>query len=226
LLQQTTSMKKYFVAAFLFCTLHSLAQNKNQKIYTDRYKLSLPSEWMKKRKLLLAITEILPATLTELSDKKICTDCNTNYTVTLLIDSAIIETMVFKEDASLPPGSMLQSHQCLTTYRFSSALRLSDTLGKTVDVLIIQPKKEFTVTRRYNLPTMAIPAASNAPSSTLNPSYTAAGGEKVKNVNAITSKEYADKNPNLFNPTLNELMNETENGIYSLLKIVRKLAVK
>lgn len=143
------SLKKisgFFLAILL--TLSLTAQKKaSVHNYPDRYRLDIPKEW-KKPRLILAITEMLPATIDELKNRDFCTECKTPYCVHLTIDSISIEN----SQTSAPIESGLHSSSTFSfTYHFYAALTVFDSLERTVARLrLVSTEESFDYTKQYS----------------------------------------------------------------------------
>jgi hypothetical protein len=140
-------MKKHISLTILLCivTLLVFAQPDTAlRYFSDRYKLDIPEEW-KKKKMIDAITEILPQTFSEYIDeeKQFCIDCKAGLTVMLVIDKP-----VFDEKKN--------------TYQFRASLALFDTTGKgLIELMLVDTNEVFQSRVKISYPLLPPSAYNN-----------------------------------------------------------------
>jgi hypothetical protein len=106
----------------LFTGIVSFSQDLKLSYHPDSYRINLPPGLMKKP-VINAISEIVPKTVTELSNRQFCTDGKADYYMLLAIDS-------FRNDQYY--------------YHFDAVLRVFDSTGThVVDIRLVSLDETF-----------------------------------------------------------------------------------
>jgi hypothetical protein len=145
-------MKKHMVAVAIFAGLlmgvTTMAQNKADDKYANRYKLDIPKDWIKKPRLMRAITNILPLTLTQLKELDFCTEGKAAYTVKIFIGRIRVQN----DNITTPiqqSGRITYTHTF--NYSYYSGLMLYDSTGKELIMLrLTDPKETYQYRREYS----------------------------------------------------------------------------
>lgn len=117
------------VALFFF--LPGFTQSHNSQIKdSERYRLDLPKEW-NRRKLIIAITDILPKTIDKLKNRDFCTKGKAAFYVRIIIDSLSVYDI-----KSIP------SNTFSFNYSFHAALLVTDSLENPVSMLRLVARDE------------------------------------------------------------------------------------
>jgi len=137
------------IIAALFPDHLSAQKDKYIPQHSDRYKLDLPVDWIKKTRLVRVVTDILPKTITELADRDFCTECKAGYTVSLYIDSI----RVYNEHTSAPIQIGRASRYTFSfNYSFYAALLLRDSTGRPLSMLRLNDSQELLhYSKNYSL---------------------------------------------------------------------------
>jgi hypothetical protein len=144
-------MKKYLVAAVIVVSLlsgtTSMAQKWVANKYANRYKLDIPTAWIKKPRLMRALTHILPITLTPLQEMDFCTEGKSAYTVKIFIGKPKIQNELITTPIEYG-GRFTYTHAF--SYIFYAGLMLYDSLGKELLMLrLTDPTEAYTYRKEY-----------------------------------------------------------------------------
>lgn len=135
--------------SIFFTNCLSAQQRKFIPQHSDRYKLDLPAEWIKKTRLVRVVTDILPKTIIELADRDFCTECKAGFTISLYIDSI----RVYNEHTSAPIQMGRASRYTFSfNYSFYAALLLRDSSGRPLSMLRLNDSQELLhYSKNYSL---------------------------------------------------------------------------
>lgn len=122
----------FLLALFFFLPCFG-QQNVSKTNYPDRYRLDLPKEW-NRRKLITAITDILPQTIDQLKNRDFCTSGKAAYYVQLKIDSLSVTNV-----QTTPPTEIgsIPHYTFSFNYSFHGFLFVTDSLQKPVSMLLL-----------------------------------------------------------------------------------------
>ena len=184
---------------FLFTALSF--SKKQPHNFIDHYSLDpLPQSWKENKSLLKAIDGIVTSTVKELELSMACTDCpNSPYSVALLIDSPVIVKQTY-EDIGNKKKSGGFNYECITVFRFKSALAVynSNQHGVAKVVLTNPEEDQYTVVKKFN-------------------TFYKTGEGK------LTPEEYIAKNSAAVGPEQSELLKYAEKKIYFIRDELHKL---
>jgi hypothetical protein len=213
-LNLVATLQLFFIATFSF------SQNGAENtVYSNRYRLNLPKEWIKKSKVMKSVTEILPQTIDELKDLDFCTKGKSKYIVHLLFDSISITN----QQTSLPIEIGGRPHYTFSfDYSFYSALVVTDTLGKPLTMLRLNSPEEIN-TYSKNL-SMAPQNVIYEYESIYNAQGRQLGRRVVQNVKPVTTNMPKHNASSLL--TTDFLLRICEIKIYETEKLLKNLSVQ
>lgn len=128
------------LVALFVCTINYSCKSSKEASsisnFPEKYTVDIPYSWVKKTKIVKALTDVLPATTSELKDREFCLNCTAGYTVKLIIEDAKIET--YSTDAS---GN-------ITAFRFKADFVVynKQNIG-IVKISIVDPEKDLFLWR-------------------------------------------------------------------------------
>lgn len=137
----------FIVLSILLNQSYLLAQRNDDDKYAKRYRLELPEEWTKKPRLMRAITNILPQTLSKISDFDFCTYGKAKYVVKLYVGRLNV-----MNEYMTPPieGGGKISYIHSFEYTFYAGLLLCDTNGRGISMLRLNdPDDVYNYRKEY-----------------------------------------------------------------------------
>ncbi len=133
----------------LFFSLPCFGQHHERQInYPDRYRLNLPKDW-NRRKLIAAITDILPQTIDQLKNRDFCTSGKAAYYVQLKMDSLFVTNV-----QTTPPVEIgsIPHYTFSFNYSFHAVLFVSDSLNKPVSMVqLISGEETMSYSKQFSM---------------------------------------------------------------------------
>lgn len=161
---------------------------------------ALPESWKTNKSLISAIDLIIPTTVGELENSAACTGCDVDYSLSLLLDSAIVLKQTVRNISDKRNNEGF-SYECTTVYHFKSSLAVYDRNNKGIaKVMVTDPiTDEYVSKKKFNIPRVK--------------------GKAV----AETPEQFIAAHPRETGPAQEDLLNNAEKKIYKLRDQVSKM---